>query len=348
MIRTIILSSIIFVLAYMLYVLPVFMLKALFTGSAVVSPAALFPTVLAFGLVRLYLATGITNRLLKGFVYYGMGIGFLAVMILPVVMLVKAVAGLDGMLAGWIGVICLGAVTAVCLFHAKSLSVRRLTLTSDRIDRPVTLAFISDVHIGSNPPAHLGRICDRLGKLEFDGLLIGGDLFDSSDFRFEDIAPLGGLATDIYFVTGNHEGYVKGYEAHLARFGEFGIRVLDNEAADFQGINLIGVGDEQPPASRVRAVDRLYRDGRFNIALVHQPSIWDKTGARVELMLCGHTHNGQIFPFNFLVRLQFRHVYGLFTEGASNLYVSSGCGCWGPRMRLGSRNEIVLITLRPA
>ena len=129
MIRTVILSSIIFVLAYMLYVLPVFMLKALFTGSAVVSPTALLPTVLAFGLVRLYLATGITSRLLKGFVYYGMGIGFLAVMILPAMLLAKAVAWLDGMLAGWIAVASLGAVTAVCLFNANSLSVRRLALT---------------------------------------------------------------------------------------------------------------------------------------------------------------------------------------------------------------------------
>ena len=81
--------------------------------------------------------------------------------------------------------------------------------------------------------------------------------------------------------------------------------------------------------------------------LVHQPSIWLKTDSDVDLMLCGHTHNGQIWPFNLLVKLQFRHVYGLFVEGVSNLYVSSGVGCWGPRMRLGSRNEIVLIELRP-
>ena len=84
-----------------------------------------------------------------------------------------------------------------------------------------------------------------------------------------------------------------------------------------------------------------------NIVLVHQPSIWLKTDSDIDLMLCGHTHNGQIWPFNLLVRLQFRHVYGLFVEGVSNLYVSSGVGCWGPRMRLGSRNEIVLIELRP-
>ena len=125
------------------------------------------------------------------------------------------------------------------------------------------------------------------------------------------------------------EGYVKGFEAQLARFPELNIRVLENEAVDLDGINLIGVSDEQPVASRIEAVDRLYRQDMFNIALVHQPSIWDKTRNRVELMLCGHTHNGQIFPFNLLVRLQFRYVYGLFCDGASRLYVSSGVGCWG-------------------
>ena len=348
MIRTIILSFILFGLAYLLYVLPVFILKSLFTGSPVFSLLALGPSALAFVCLRLYLATNTTNPGLKAFVYYGMGIGFLALMVLPAVMLAKQGAGLDGAVAGWLAIAILGGVTALSVFNANSLTIRRLALNSDKLGKPVKLAFVSDVHIGSNPPAHLNRICDRLAQTEWDAVLIGGDLFDSSDFRFEDIAALGELKGDIYFVTGNHEGYVRGFEAQLARFPELNIRVLDNEAVDFQGLNLIGVSDEQPAASRAAAIDRLYRDDRFNLAMVHQPSIWDSTRNRVELMLCGHTHNGQILPFNFLVRLQFRHVYGLFADGDSRLYVSSGSGCWGPRMRLGSRNEIVLIDLRPA
>lgn len=348
MTRTIIFSAIMFVLAYLLYVLPFFLLWALFTGSAVVTPAALLPTLLTFFLLRLYLATSITNKALKGFVCYGMGIGFLGLMILPVMMLAKGVAGLDGAVAGLAAAGLLAGLTAFCILNANSLAVRKITLTSAKLGGVRRFAFISDIHVGSNPPSHLKRICDRLGGLEFDSLLIGGDLFDSSDFRFEDIAALGAIETDIYFVTGNHEGYVKGFEAQLARFPELNIKVLANEAADLQGINLIGVGDEQPVAARAQAVDRLYRQDSFNIALAHQPSVWDRTRARADLMLCGHTHRGQIFPFNLLVRLQFRHVYGLFAEGASSLYVSSGAGCWGPRMRLGSRNEIVLVELRPA
>lgn len=348
MIRTIIFSAVMFVLAYLLYVLPFFLMHALFTETDIFNPAALFPTLIVFVLLRLYLATSVTNKVLKGFIYYGMGIGFLALMTLPVMMLVKSAVGFDGNFAGWLAVGTLAALTAYCIFNANSIAVRKLTLTSDKLSGIRQLAFISDIHVGSNPPAHLKRICDQLGKLEFNSLLIGGDLFDSSDFRFEDIAALGAIDADIYFVTGNHEGYVKGFEGQLARFCELNIRVLDNEAADLDGINLIGVSDEQPTLARAKAVERLYRPDNYNIALVHQPSIWDKTRNKVDLMLCGHTHNGQIFPFNLLVRMQFRYVYGLFAEGASSLYVSSGAGCWGPRMRLGSRNEIVLVELRPA
>ena len=54
-------------------------------------------------------------------------------------------------------------------------------------------------------------------------------------------------------------------------------------------------------------------------------------------MLSGHTHNGQIFPFSFFVRLRFKNIYGLYEKLTSKLYVSSGSGCWGPKMRLGQK-----------
>ena len=337
-----------FVTAYLLYVMPVFILLSLFLGTALFSTDALVPTLVAFLVLRLYLATSITNKLVKAFVYYGIGIGFLAVMILFPMLFVKGLTRMDGMIAGAAGLAMLGSVTAYCIINANSITVRKLTVASAKISRATNFAFISDVHVGSNPPRHLEKICQRLDTLEFDGLLIGGDLFDSSDFKLEDIAALGGLDTEIHFVTGNHEGYVEGYKRLLARFPELNINVLENAAAQVRGINLIGVSDEQPAPARVAAVEQMSRQGAFNLALVHQPSIWERTQSKVDLMLCGHTHNGQVFPFNFLVRLQFRHVYGLFAEGGSTLYVSSGAGCWGPRMRLGSRNEIVMIKLRTA
>ncbi len=347
MIHTIIFSTVMFVLAYLIYVLPFFLMHALFTKNDVFNPAAIFPTSVVFVLLRLYVTKGLTNKVLKGFIYYGMGVGLLALMSLLVMMSVGSALSLDGNVAGWLAIGTLAALTAYCIFNAKRIAVKKLTLTSDKLTEIRHLAFISDVHVGSNPPGHLKRICDQLRKLKFNSLLIAGDLFDSSDFHFEDIAALGTIDTDIYFVTGNHEGYVKGFETQLARFHELNIRVLENEASDLDGINLIGISDQQSILARSEAVERLYRSDSYNIVLVHQPSIWDKTRNKVDLMLCGHTHNGQIFPFSLIVRLHFRYVYGLFNNGASSLYVSSGAGCWGPRMRLGSRNEIVLVELRP-
>ena len=348
MINTIIFSIVMFALAYLLYVLPFFLLYALFTDRIIFNLVSLLPTFLVFTFFRGYLKTNNNSKLLKGFIHYGMGIGFLALIILPIMMIFKIVLGHNGIIAGWLGIGMLVGLVIICVFNANTLAVRRITLKSKRLSCVRRLAFLSDIHVGSNPPAHLRRICQLLAKLEFDDLLIGGDLFDSSDFRFEDIAALGTIDAGIYFVTGNHEGYVKGSEKQLARFHEVNIRVLENEAVDLDGINLIGVSDEQPMAARAEALDTLYRQDIFNIALVHQPSIWDRTRNRVDLMLCGHTHNGQIFPFNLLVRLQFRYVYGLFSQGSSYLYVSSGAGCWGPRMRLGSRNEILLVELLPS
>ena len=89
-----------FVTAYLLYVMPVFILQSLFLGTAVFSTDALVPTLVTFVLLRLYLATSITNKLVKAFVYYGMGVGFLAVMILSTFLLVKTLTGINGTTAG--------------------------------------------------------------------------------------------------------------------------------------------------------------------------------------------------------------------------------------------------------
>ena len=274
-----------------------------------------------------------------------MGISFLAGMTLSVLLLAKEIGNLDGRLVGIVALLAIVGLTAIAIRNGNGLVIRNLSLSSDSINRPLRLAFISDVHVGSNPPSHLQQICHRLMEMEFDALLIGGDLFDS-DFKLEDISALKQIPQEVYFVTGNHEGYVRGYETQLAHFSDIGIHVLDNSAIDLRGINLIGVCDEQPVAERA-CVDRLHQSGRFNLAMVHQPSIWLQTDSMVDLTLCGHTHNGQIYPFNFLVRLQFRHVYGLFKAGASGS-MSHQVRVPGPAHALGSRNEIVMIDLHPS
>ena len=117
-----------FATAYLLYVLPAFILQSLFLETVVLSSDALVPTLVAFVLLRLYLATSITNKLVKAFVYYGMGVGFLALMILSMIFLVKTLTGINGTTAGVAGLLILGLVTAYCVINANSLSVKKLTV----------------------------------------------------------------------------------------------------------------------------------------------------------------------------------------------------------------------------
>jgi predicted MPP superfamily phosphohydrolase len=85
---------------------------------------------------------------------------------------------------------------------------------------------------------------------------------------------------------------------------------------------------------------------RASILLSHVPNrlpIVEQAG--ISLLLCGHTHGGQIFPFNWLTRRVFgKFTYGLQRFGALQVYTSSGAGTWGPPMRVGTHPEIVLLT----
>ena len=347
MIRRAIFFAVMFAVAYSLYVFPGVALAALFTGQTIFQPWSLAPAVAVFFLIRLYFATSITNSVLKAFVYYGMGAGFISLWVTCLALAATILPVVDDRSVAIVAVAAILCLTFIALVNGRRVTTKTLALTSAKISRKARLVFISDVHVGSNPPRHLELICETVRDHNADALLIGGDLFDSSDFRLEDLQALGALDMDIFFITGNHEGYVNGYRQQLDRFKELNITVLDNECMTVGEVNLIGVADEQSPAARAKQVERLHVAGAFNLALVHQPSVWDQTARYADLMLCGHTHKGQIFPFNLLVRLQFRHVFGLYGTPGAHLYVSSGAGCWGPRMRLGSRNEIILLDIDP-
>ena len=81
--------------------------------------------------------------------------------------------------------------------------------------------------------------------------------------------------------------------------------------------------------------------------MVHKPQLWPMVAGSVDLALSGHAHAGQMMPFHWLVQLQFKFYYGLYRHLDSHCYVSSGAGCWGPRIRIGSSNEIVILELTP-
>jgi predicted MPP superfamily phosphohydrolase len=219
---------------------------------------------------------------------------------------------------------------------------------------------LSDVHVGPT----IGRqfveyIVQRCNALTPDIVVITGDLVDGSVSELASaVAPLASLQArhGTYFVTGNHE-YYSGASAWCRELTRLGIRVLRNERVSIAHagaeFDLAGVDDYSAHrvspdhgANLPRALTG--RDpSRELVLLAHQPrAIFEAERLGVGLQLSGHTHGGQLWPWNFLVRLQQPVVSGLNRFGQSQLYVSNGTGYWGPPMRLGAPAEITRIVLR--
>ena len=128
------------------------------------------------------------------------------------------------------------------------------------------------------------------------------------------------------------------------------MRVLNNENVDVDGLQLLGVPYRHATnAEHLRSVLAQLRIDRTraSILVTHapdHPEVAAEVG--ISLQVSGHTHLGQMFPFNLIARRIYRQfVYGLSRIGALQVYTSSGAGTWGPPLRVGSQSELVIILL---
>ena len=345
--RDFIFAVIILALSFLIYIYPLNILAHLLFDARIFEPVALIPTVIIALAVSVYFRTHAKSPLLSVPIYYGMGIGFIGFCVFNLGLL-AALAMPESTFE--IGLVCLvvSVIASVkSILNGHQIHLKTLHITSPKITRHYHLGFISDIHLGSNPKQHLEKMCQKIDGLDYEQLLIGGDLYDSSAFEADDLMPLKAIHKPIFFVTGNHEYYVKDYADKVADLPNYNITILDNESLQSCELNIIGISDNQAPKLQSDIAQRLTSQDAFNLLMVHQPSIWNSAPDSTDLMLSGHTHNGQIFPFNLLVRLQFKTVYGIYKRLNSTLYVSSGSGTWGPRIRLGTKNEIVHILISP-
>lgn len=221
-------------------------------------------------------------------------------------------------------------------------------------------AVVSDIHLGPlTGRAHTERIVRMINGLEADVVAIVGDLVDGSVERLGALArPLRGLESRYgsYFVTGNHEYYtVNGPGEWIEELGELGVRSLRNERVeirhqgavlDLAGVNdLNGAATGDGPDFAAALGGRAER--RTTVLLAHQP-VQAVQAARhgVDLQLSGHTHGGQMVPFNLVIPLQQPVVSGLGTVDGVQVYVTRGAGFWGPPIRVGAPPEITMLELR--
>lgn len=272
--------------------------------------------------------------------------------------------------AGVLAVLSAAALLGLAALISDRTPPRVVEVTIARPGLPAGLeglriALISDLHVGPTArEAFVEDVVAKVNALTPDLIAFTGDLADGPVAALgPEVAPLTGLRAPlgVWFVPGNHE-YFSGVDAWLAEVRRLGMVPLVHEHRVLTrgGASLVIAGVPDPQGGRLMAGHRpdptAARAGAppvdFSLLLAHQPrSAPDAAAAGFDLVLAGHTHGGQFFPWTAVIHGIEPFISGLYRLGdtqlaGTRLYVTPGTGTWGPPMRLGTMKEITLITLR--
>ncbi|MCF6744922.1 metallophosphoesterase [Blastococcus sp. KM273128] len=262
------------------------------------------------------------------------------------------------------GAVALGTAGTGAWFANSAPVVRRVPITLRGLDPALDglrVVTFSDGHLSATYGGRrFERVVELVNEQRPDVVAIVGDLVDGGvDELREDVAPLADLVSEqgVYFVTGNHEYFVD-TRAWMRHLPTLGVDVLRNERVAIRrggaSFDLAGIDDRTAASSGLPGhgadLDAAL-DGRDDstpvVLLAHQPvQVAQAAAAGVDLQLSGHTHGGQLWPFDYAVRLDQPAVEGWSRHGDTQLYVTSGAGYWGPPMRVGARPEITVVELR--
>ncbi len=244
----------------------------------------------------------------------------------------------------WGGSVVLGIYN----FH-KPETVVRFTLSSDKLTEEVRFVQFTDLHYGTTSRQEMQEKMRLVYAQDPDFIVFVGDLVDFEGYTTDDFSILAESPVPIFFERGNHEFYHDSSRLlqDLESIGP--VRLLMNQRARWGEIDIVGIdfGDE-PGHLATRLAELPLDAGRFSILLYHEPrDVEVGVEHGFDLLLFGHIHGGQIWPYTLVVDWMYTYADGLFTLGDSTIYTSDGVSLWGPRMRLGSQNEIVVFTLSP-
>lgn len=259
----------------------------------------------------------------------------------------------------------IGVISAVIATNVKAIDNARhvelevVDVKINNLKKPYKIIQISDIHIGGLiTKSFIKSMVDKINLLNADIVVITGDLVDTKlEFARPALDELKNLQSKYgtYFIVGNHE-YFHGVKPIIDYVNSLGIKTLENQNVYIgekdEGFYLAGVYDRFGfrYGSYIPDINKALENCENNptILLAHQPKYINeiKDTKNIDLILCGHTHGGQIFPFNFLVKLEQPYVKGLHQHNdTTQVYVNKGTGFWGPPMRLGASSEITVLRL---
>jgi len=253
-------------------------------------------------------------------------------------------------------------ITIAGAIQANHFVVNEIEIQLNGLKQDVLIMHISDIHIGHHRGRdYLARIVAETNCLKPDMVLINGDMLDSNVALIPGVlSPLSDFEAPVYYVGGNHEEYME-TERALKMIEQQGVRILHNEVVNTHGIYLIGL-DYMKPDNETFDIhaskdERVIKDEILKLSIgKDQPSVLmhhsplgvkyiSKKG--IDLMLSGHTHAGQMFPNTLFAAIFFTYLKGLYEAGNTKVFVSSGAGTFGARIRLNTSNELDLIRLKP-
>ena len=263
------------------------------------------------------------------------------------------------------------------IVHTWRVKVREETLyVAQSCDVPeLKVALIADLHLGYNVGVHqLEQIAEAVDTADVDLVVLAGDIFDNEyeAIRQPDQAAdiLAGIESTYgtYACWGNHdvsEKILAGFtfdsdeiQEEDERFLDFlergRVHLLEDESVLIDDAFYL-FGRKDPSKARKMGEDRLPADqvtqgldmDKPILVIDHQPlELKELAAAGVDVDLSGHTHNGQIFPGNIIMKFLWENPYGIVDVDGMYSCVTSGAGVWGPAMRIGTDCEVMILNLR--
>lgn len=310
----------------------------------------------------------IPRFLLQG-AHYGLGVFLYTVLFVNLTALLLSLGKLSRLVSQQNTAVVSGTAFLLCSLLVAGLSVygivqaktiRKVTYTvsvNRNTGRSETkIALISDLHIGYIvDEAHLQKVVSAINATKPDVVCIAGDIFDGDFSSLSDPEELKvilrSIEAPVYACLGNHDAG-RNYDRIPAFLADAGIHLLLDEAVTFDDrLLIVGRRDSSPIGGHdgVRAAIDIPADNALPVVVLdHQPANISEYQSNVDLILCGHTHKGQLFPVNLITNQVFKVDYGYYRENPESpqVIVTSGAGTWGPVLRVGSSCEVAEIIIR--
>lgn len=254
----------------------------------------------------------------------------------------------------------------ICLFLGVSLiyiikatyegiklpNFNRITFKFDNLNKNYKIIFISDTHLSCrHKNLWFLKLYEKIKNSQPDVLVLVGDILEYG-FKINDemVRKIHSYKIPTIVVFGNHEYYF-GINKASEIFSSLGYKILRNNSLCIGDINFIGLGDiiteDLSKQEVIEILSKHYIKNKLNILISHQPLYFEEISKNFDLiMISGHIHRGQIFPFHIFVRIFYKYFYGIYKKNNSVLIVTSGAGVWGPPMRFLADSEVVEILLK--